>query len=117
MLNPHKLGIHKILKNIPDPEMSPPTTTTASSNDDGQCDDGVPLKEDPAYSKYFRMLTTGLPKGAVINSMARSGVDDSILDLDPDKSLASQIAPVATTAPKSTATTGARSSEDYGVSD
>jgi len=58
-------------------------------------DDRNPLKEDPVYSKYFRMLNMGLPKGAVINSMIRGGVDVSILDLDPEKSLASQIPPTA----------------------
>ena len=33
----------------------------------------------------------GLPKGAVQNAMERDGLDPSIMDLDPEKSVASQI--------------------------
>lgn len=43
---------------------------------------GVPLKQDPAYAKYFKMLKLGLPMGAVKNAMERDGVDPEIMDLD-----------------------------------
>lgn len=43
---------------------------------------GVPLKEDPAYAKYFKMLKLGLPIGAVKNAMERDGVDSSVMDGD-----------------------------------
>ena len=43
---------------------------------------GVPLKEDPAYAKYFKMLKLGLPMGAVKNAMKRDGVDSSLMDGD-----------------------------------
>jgi len=43
---------------------------------------GVPLKEDPAYSKYFKMLKLGLPMGAVKNAMERDGVDSAVMDGD-----------------------------------
>jgi Subunit CCDC53 of WASH complex len=50
-----------------------------------------PLRDDPEYSKYFKMLTMGLPRGAVENSMIRDGKQDlSVLELDPAKSLLSQ---------------------------
>lgn len=42
----------------------------------------VPLKEDPAYTKYFKMLKLGLPLGAVKNAMERDGVDSSVMDGD-----------------------------------
>ncbi|KAL7551802.1 hypothetical protein ACHAWF_014998 [Thalassiosira exigua] len=54
-------------------------------------DDGPPLKEDPKYSKYFKMLKMGLPMGAVKNALQRDGLDPSIMDLDPEKSVASQV--------------------------
>lgn len=44
--------------------------------------EGVPLKEDPAYAKYFKMLKLGLPMGAVKNAMERDGVDSSVMDGD-----------------------------------
>ena len=53
-------------------------------------DPGIPLKDDPAWQKYFKMLSMGLPVGAVKNAMSRDGVDTAVLDLDPTKSLASQ---------------------------
>jgi hypothetical protein len=43
---------------------------------------GVPLKDDPAYAKYFKMLKLGLPMGAVKNAMERDGVDPSVMDGD-----------------------------------
>ena len=45
---------------------------------------GVPLKDDPAYGKYFKMLKLGLPMGAVKNAMERDGVDPSVMDGDPN---------------------------------
>lgn len=53
-------------------------------------DEGVPLKEDPEWSKYFKMIQMGLPMGAVKNAVDRDGKDPSVLDLDPFKSMASQ---------------------------
>ena len=40
----------------------------------------APLKEDPMYQKYFKMLKMGLPPDAVKHSMVRDGVDPSVLD-------------------------------------
>jgi len=54
-------------------------------------DNGPPLKEDPEYEKYFKMLKIGLPMGAVKNALVRDGKDPSIMDLDPEKSLKSQL--------------------------
>ena len=53
--------------------------------------DGPPLKEDPDYSKYFKMLKMGLPLGAVKNAVQRDGKDASVMDLDPNKSIKSQM--------------------------
>eukprot|EP00957_Ditylum_brightwellii_P148666 11318667-Ditylum_brightwellii.AAC.1 len=54
-------------------------------------DTGPPLKEDPEYTKYFKMLKMGLPMGAVQNALQRDGKDPGIMDLDPEKSLKSQL--------------------------
>lgn len=68
-----------------------PEKSVASQIDKGEEDDlvdkGAPLKEDPTFVKYFKMLKMGLPIGAVKNSLQRDGHDPSIMDLDPEKSL------------------------------
>ena len=65
---------------------------TRESGKDNVCeeDSGVPIKDDPSFEKYFKMLKMGLPQGAVRNAMERDGVDSSILDLDPNQSLSAQ---------------------------
>ena len=55
-------------------------------------DTGTPLRDDPEFSKYFKMMKMGLPSGAVKNAISRDGKDPSILDLDPEKSLDFQLA-------------------------
>ncbi|KDO33584.1 hypothetical protein SPRG_19215 [Saprolegnia parasitica CBS 223.65] len=45
---------------------------------------GVPLREDPKYSKYFLMLKRGLPRPAVQHKMIQESVDPNILDMDPN---------------------------------
>ena len=55
-----------------------------------EADTGPPLKDDPTYAKYFKMLKVGLPIGAVKNACTRDNVDPSVMDLDPEKSLTSQ---------------------------
>ncbi|KAL7495540.1 hypothetical protein ACHAWT_005507 [Skeletonema menzelii] len=59
--------------------------------EDDDVDDGPPLKADEKYQKYFKMLKMGLPMGAVKNAMTRDGLDPAIMDLDHDKSVASQM--------------------------
>lgn len=62
----------------------------AGDEEEEEADSGPALKEDPTYGKYFKMLKVGLPVGAVKNALARDGLDQGIIDLDPEKSLASQ---------------------------
>jgi len=62
----------------------------AKAEEEEEADTGPPLKDDPTYGKYFKMLKVGLPVGAVKNALARDGLDQGIIDLDPEKSLASQ---------------------------
>jgi hypothetical protein len=70
-----------------DPNKSLKSQRQAATNGD----DGPPLKEDPDYVKYFKMLKMGLPLGAVKNALTKDGKDPSIMDLDPNKSLNSQM--------------------------
>ena len=51
---------------------------------------GPPLKDDPEFAKYFKMLKCGLPIEAVKNALSRDGKDPQIMDLDPEKSLGVQ---------------------------
>ncbi|KAJ8598313.1 hypothetical protein CTAYLR_007538 [Chrysophaeum taylorii] len=55
--------------------------------DDDDDGDGPPLKDDPKYAKYFKMLKMHLPRGAVECKMKAEGVDPAILDCDPEKPL------------------------------
>jgi len=68
-----------------------PDKSLKSQISDSEADDGPPLKDDPEYEKYFKMQKMGLPKGAVQNALQKDGKDPSIMDLDPDKSLKSQM--------------------------
>ena len=72
-----------------DPERSVASQLNGGNED--ELDTGPPLKDDPKYSKYFKMAKMGLPVGAVKNAMVRDGMDPSIMDLDPEKSVASQL--------------------------
>ena len=56
--------------------------------DDDVDDTAPPLKHDPAYAKYFRMLKLGLPTGAVKNAMERDGLDPAVMDQDHNKPVA-----------------------------
>eukprot|EP00980_Cylindrotheca_fusiformis_P027234 scaffold19459_cov135-Cylindrotheca_fusiformis.AAC.2 len=60
------------------------------SQQGGSEDTGVPLKDDPEYSKYFKMLKMGLPLDAVKNALTRDGKDPTVMDLDPSKSVQAQ---------------------------
>jgi len=71
-----------------DPEKSVASQLKQEEEEDEEdVDKGLPLKD----AKYFKMLKMGLPKGAVQNAMTRDGEDPSIMDLDPEKSVASQL--------------------------
>jgi len=61
-----------------DPEGPPPAAAPAAT-------DGVPLKDDPKYAKFFKMLKMHLPPQAVKNKMEAEGLDSAILDMDPEK--------------------------------
>lgn len=49
-----------------------------------------PLMVDPEYQKYFKLLKVGMPKETVRQALERDGKDPSIVDMDPEKSYASQ---------------------------
>jgi Formin Homology 2 Domain/Subunit CCDC53 of WASH complex len=72
-----------------DPEKSLKSQTGRGGEDEK--DNGVPLKDDPEYSKYFKMLNMGLPKDAVKNAVARDGKDPTVMDLDPSRSVEFQM--------------------------
>ena len=72
-------------------DLDPNKSTKSQLKKEEDEDDGPPLKEDPDFIKYFKMLKMGLPHGAVKNALVRDGKDPSIMDLNPEKSLKSQL--------------------------
>eukprot|EP00753_Platysulcus_tardus_P020631 PLAT8300.1.p1 GENE.PLAT8300.1~~PLAT8300.1.p1 ORF type:complete len:269 (+),score=101.52 PLAT8300.1:28-807(+) len=42
------------------------------------------VKDDPMYKRYFKMLEMGVPPPAVRIKMGLEGVDESVLDMDPN---------------------------------
>ncbi|RQM13160.1 hypothetical protein DD237_007334 [Peronospora effusa] len=46
--------------------------------------DGVKLQDDPKYAKYYKMLSMGLPEGAVRQKVKADGVNERLLDLGGD---------------------------------
>lgn len=59
----------------------------ASQDDSAEEKNGVPLKDDPEFQQYFKMLKIGHPREVVKHKMQRDGKDPSILDCDPTKPL------------------------------
>mmetsp|Transcript_7630 Transcript_7630/g.18798 ORF Transcript_7630/g.18798 Transcript_7630/m.18798 type:complete len:1319 (+) Transcript_7630:555-4511(+) len=60
--------------------MPPPQTHSSAG--------GLPaLKDDPKFERYFRMLKMGLPLDVAKHAMVRDGLDPSVLDMDPNKSV------------------------------
>ena len=45
-------------------------------------DKGLALKDDPKYSKYFRMMKVGLPLDTVKHAMMKYGLEPYVLDCD-----------------------------------
>ena len=52
-------------------DLDPEKSLKSQLKAEGDCDDGPPLKEDPKYIKYFKMMKMGLPKDAVKHAMER----------------------------------------------
>lgn len=76
---------------------------------DEEKDIGVPLKDDPEFTKYFKMEKMGLPRDAVRNALVRDGLDPAIIDLDPNKSVAFQLKKKKTAPGMAAATTPKKS--------
>jgi hypothetical protein len=55
-----------------------PNKSLKSQTKNEVIDTGVAMKDDPEYTKYFKMLTMGLPMGAVKNALQRDGKDPSV---------------------------------------
>ena len=74
-------------------DMDPEQSLKSQVVTEKSSDDDPPLKDDPEYAKYFKMLQVGLPVGAAKNALERDGKDPGITDLDPEKPLKSQLPP------------------------
>lgn len=68
------INYKKDLSQVPAPPSSDNNTPAPSENT------GLKMKDDPRYSKYFKMLLIGVPLGHVQNKMMMEGADPSILE-------------------------------------
>jgi len=73
----------------PDVELSTPVSAAAEKIEQKEQENKdatrPPLKKDPEFAKYFKMLSMGIPMGAVQQALARDGKDPAIMDMDHDK--------------------------------
>jgi hypothetical protein len=67
-----------------DPSVLDLDSNSPSPNQPSSSSTSLTLKDDPKFSKYFKMLSMHLPKAAVAMKMTVEGVDPSVLDLDPN---------------------------------
>ena len=49
------------------------------------------LRVDPEFQKYMKMLKIGMPRETVMKALERDGKDPNVVDMDPEKSHASQV--------------------------
>lgn len=62
------------------------TSSQAAAADGPPAEEKEPaLKDDPRFKKYFTMLRSHIPRGAIEQKMLAEGVDVKILDMDPTK--------------------------------
>lgn len=45
----------------------------------------LPIKDDPKYAKYFKMLKVGMPMTHVKHAIERDGLNPALMDQDPNK--------------------------------
>ena len=77
LLDDYTISFIRADKAKPMMEPASPLHAASSSFKD---EDSVLLAEDPAYSKYVKMLTRKIPREAVLDCMKKDGVDASVLD-------------------------------------
>merc|ERR1712032_1558331 len=89
---PREQVVHAITRDEKDPKVLDfdPNKSLKSQQIEPADDDGLPLKDDPEYSKYFKMQKMGMSKEQVVHAITRDEKDPKILDFDPNKSLKSQ---------------------------
>ena len=79
-----------------------------NSKPEPEAPDAVPLKEHPVYAKYFKMLKVGLPPPQVKRKMTEEGVDQSVLDRQPEEKLSATLRKFPNKAPSIVGSIGAK---------
>jgi len=74
-----------VKKPVSKPKQLPVKDSPSAEDSTPVAGGGVALKDDPNYSKYFRMLKVGMPMDVVKHAMARDGIDADIMDGDHNK--------------------------------
>ncbi|CAM9609890.1 unnamed protein product, partial [Sphacelaria rigidula] len=79
-----KAGVDQAILDTPDALFPAPpgegTATPAAAPAATAAPSMIAAKDHPDYSKFFKMLKMGLPRGAALQAMAKAGVDQAILD-------------------------------------
>lgn len=70
---------------IPGPVALPRRDSKAGSLPSAPSGGRPALKDDPLYSKYFKMRKVGMPIDVVKHAMTRDGMDPSVMDMDPNQ--------------------------------
>jgi hypothetical protein len=65
-------------------ESRPKSTPQSTQSAEGSGEE-VPLKQDPRFIKYFKMLKMGIPMPAVKQGMVKDSVDPAVMDMDHNK--------------------------------
>ncbi|CAJ1945969.1 unnamed protein product [Cylindrotheca closterium] len=69
--------------------LTTPATPTrkngANKNASTDLNQNLPLKKDPRFEKYFRMLKVGMPLAHVKHAMQRDGINPDVMDQDHNK--------------------------------
>jgi Ca2+-binding EF-hand superfamily protein len=70
--------------NLPTVPSAAPEPAVAAAPAPAASAGGPPIKDDPEYAPFFKMLRVGVPMPVVQQKAAASGLDPSLLALDPD---------------------------------
>jgi Ca2+-binding EF-hand superfamily protein len=70
--------------NLPTVPNAAPEPAVAAAPAPAASAGGPPIKDDPEYAPFFKMLKVGVPMPVVQQKVAASGLDPSLLELDPD---------------------------------
>mmetsp|Transcript_2762 Transcript_2762/g.4136 ORF Transcript_2762/g.4136 Transcript_2762/m.4136 type:complete len:125 (+) Transcript_2762:58-432(+) len=79
-----KMNVDGINPNVLDMDLDQPTYDCDAKERKIQPFTGL-AKDHPSYKIYFEMLKVGVPKDGIKNSIKLHGLDENVIDLDPEE--------------------------------